>query len=95
MRAVRPKRSAGAGPRSLGTKIEACRRSSGSGARVSEKNTNAPMLAAIDQKTPWMNGSKASVNSACGRSSQIPNGPSSRMEAGTSPFATKFGNRSV
>ena len=40
------------------------------------------MLAAMLQKTPCVSGSKANEKSACGRSSEMPNGPSSTKASG-------------
>ena len=78
-----------------GTKIAAWARSIGLGARISETKTRATVLSDRLQNTPWVSGSKAMPNSACGRSQPMPNGPFSSKRAGRCPASASDGRSSV
>ena len=94
-RLVRSGLRIGRGASSCGTKTLACSRSIGFGPRLSEKPMKKETLASRLQKTPCVSGSKATEKSACGRSSEMPNGPLSTNEAATSPVCAKVGRSSV
>ena len=72
---MRQRRSDGVGVNSLGTNTLAWSRSIGSGGRIIDTEMNATVLKIRLQNTPCDSGSNDSENSACGRSSHIPNGP--------------------